>query len=416
MIVIAIIAIIAAIAIPNLLRARASANEASAISSLRTMVSSQAMFYQGDLENDGNYDYAESLTELETAELIDNVLGSGTKSGYLFHLESGDPFSIWRASAVPVDNPTTGTRSFYVDETGVIRYSRCGNAMVDEEEECDPGRPDDVNQCVFGICHRCSCRPIEKQKLPPLPETDSSAAEWVALMDLVSLSAVFVTEALSEEASGAALSPVRGLFDSNKIPRAAWRALDQDQDRRVSFAEILNSDLLKVAATVTDTANSPALPQGLRELVENQVREFQLYLAELLMVDEGDADVSVPLSCFERQPAQDLLGLGNEGRLSLELSNLQAFIGYLNPDPKKGHMTDKNTNKNANRKKHMSRYLDDWPELLASGDTEGLLKALAELRDAASKWTTGPFGVAIQRQVDLVEKLLGAGNQAAVAR
>ena len=89
MIVIAIIAIIAAIAIPNLLRARASANEASAISSLRTLVSSQAMFYQGDIEGDGSYDYATNLVELTTDGLIDNVLGNGTRSGYVFGLSSG---------------------------------------------------------------------------------------------------------------------------------------------------------------------------------------------------------------------------------------------------------------------------------------------------------------------------------------
>ncbi len=57
-----IIAIIAAIAIPNLLRARASANESSAISSLRTLVSSQALFFQTEDK------YATSLQELLDVE------------------------------------------------------------------------------------------------------------------------------------------------------------------------------------------------------------------------------------------------------------------------------------------------------------------------------------------------------------
>lgn len=128
MIVIAIIAIIAAIAIPNLLRARASANEASAISSLRTLVSSQAMFYQGDIENDTDYDYATSLEELSTTGLIDNTLGSGTKSGYVFNLTSATPTAGWSCTASPLNQGSTGTRGFFVNEAGVIRFSASGTA------------------------------------------------------------------------------------------------------------------------------------------------------------------------------------------------------------------------------------------------------------------------------------------------
>ena len=119
-VVIAIIAIIAAIAIPNLLKARASANEASAISSLRTLVSSNAMFYQGDIENDSSYDYATGMEEIcaECEAVWDNeeehsedrvaqcnpikslceALASpespGQKSGYIFEYVSTDPFQI----------------------------------------------------------------------------------------------------------------------------------------------------------------------------------------------------------------------------------------------------------------------------------------------------------------------------------
>src|SRR5882757_3975411 len=78
LIVVAIIGIIAAIAIPNLLASRRAANEGSAISSVRTLGSSQ-MTYQS---TSGNGAFAADLTALMSVNLIDSSLGSGTKSGY----------------------------------------------------------------------------------------------------------------------------------------------------------------------------------------------------------------------------------------------------------------------------------------------------------------------------------------------
>ena len=77
MIVVAIIAIIAAIAIPSLLNARKAGNEASAISSLRTLttVNEQYRTRFGD--------YSDSMTSLSAEGYIDSVLGAASKSGYL---------------------------------------------------------------------------------------------------------------------------------------------------------------------------------------------------------------------------------------------------------------------------------------------------------------------------------------------
>ena len=83
MIVIAIISIVAAIAIPNILMARKHGNEASAIGGLKTIMVAEAIFYERDSEADGNIDYG-MLSELNNTRLIDPVLGSGTKQGYLF--------------------------------------------------------------------------------------------------------------------------------------------------------------------------------------------------------------------------------------------------------------------------------------------------------------------------------------------
>lgn len=136
MIVIAIIAIIAAVAIPNLLAAKKSANEASAIGSLRAIVSAEAVY----LERSAAQTYSDSLLSLSNANLIDSVLGTGQKEGYLFFQVAGalpssasgptspstglasDAAYNFNAIAEP-RSPSTGNRFFFVDQTGVIRFN-----------------------------------------------------------------------------------------------------------------------------------------------------------------------------------------------------------------------------------------------------------------------------------------------------
>src|SRR5437762_11811438 len=76
LIVVAIILIIAAIAIPNLIKSKMAANEASAVGSLRTVNTAELTY--SSTYGTGFTD----LTTLGTSGMIDNVLGSGTKSGY----------------------------------------------------------------------------------------------------------------------------------------------------------------------------------------------------------------------------------------------------------------------------------------------------------------------------------------------
>ena len=120
MIVVAIIAIIAAIAIPSLLNARKAGNEASAISSLRTLTTVNEQYrtrFQA---------YAGSLANLSAESYIDSVLGSGTKSGYLFTYSGST--NTWTCTGSPTTAGTTGDRYFFVDQTGVIRFSSTGTA------------------------------------------------------------------------------------------------------------------------------------------------------------------------------------------------------------------------------------------------------------------------------------------------
>ena len=109
---------------------REASNETRAIGALRTIASVQAQFREGDRENDSSLDYATSLAELSQAGLIDNVLGSGKKAGYIFTL-SGSTYA-WNCKAVPVDEKA-GKRSFIVCTDGVVRFSTADEATCESE-------------------------------------------------------------------------------------------------------------------------------------------------------------------------------------------------------------------------------------------------------------------------------------------
>lgn len=131
LIVVAIILIIAAIAIPNLLRARIAANEASAVGSVRTLNTAQ-ISYNSSYPTVG---FAGALTALggttctppnsTSACLIDTQLASGTKSGYQFSLSavSGTPAGTYTIIASPQVPNQTGVRYFCSFADGVVRYS-----------------------------------------------------------------------------------------------------------------------------------------------------------------------------------------------------------------------------------------------------------------------------------------------------
>ena len=129
LVVVIIIAIIAAIAIPSLLASRRAANEASAISSLRTINSAQATFFA---TKGANKAYATSLTVLGPTDqkLIDGALAGATgtstaKSGYVFKLTTDTgatvPNGNFCAAADAATQDTSGTRSFGVANPGVIQ-------------------------------------------------------------------------------------------------------------------------------------------------------------------------------------------------------------------------------------------------------------------------------------------------------
>jgi len=137
LIVVVVIGIIAAIAIPNLLASRRASNEASAISSCRLLVGAQATYRS----THGNGIYASQLGMLGATSISDTALGCTSmpcvKSGYNFGMDA-DPGNLatglqptWNVYATPITSTgvsNTGTRSFYTNEIGVIQFKLGGDA------------------------------------------------------------------------------------------------------------------------------------------------------------------------------------------------------------------------------------------------------------------------------------------------
>ena len=139
LIVVAIILIIAAIAIPNLIRSRMAANEASAVASIRTINTSEVLYsttysvptlFSANLPNmaDGAGTCATVAPTATNACLIDNVLANAAaapgKSGYLFiYATAGSGYTI---NANAVQQGSSGVRGFFADQTLVIRANNPG--------------------------------------------------------------------------------------------------------------------------------------------------------------------------------------------------------------------------------------------------------------------------------------------------
>lgn len=164
LIVVAIIGIIAAIAVPGLLRARMSGNEASAIGSLRAINSSQQAFSSSC----ANGFYASDLSDLGIpvttggAPFISPDLSAGTsveKSGYEINMAEGSDgnaatldscsqpnggpaaaalFSSYYAEAHPITVNSTGTRSFFTNTLGTIYVDATGATFTDDVGNSTP--------------------------------------------------------------------------------------------------------------------------------------------------------------------------------------------------------------------------------------------------------------------------------------
>ena len=142
LIVIAIILIIAAIAVPNLLRSKMAANETSAVGSVRTINNAEVLYsttypdtgYAANIGFLGGPIGAACNPAPNTACIIDPVLSNAPnqKSGYGFAAVgaaglNGGPSVAFTVNGDPITFGTTGARDFFSDQTFVIRYSTNGN-------------------------------------------------------------------------------------------------------------------------------------------------------------------------------------------------------------------------------------------------------------------------------------------------
>jgi type IV pilus assembly protein PilA len=154
LIVVAIILIIAAIAIPNLLKAKMAANESSAAAAIRTINTAQVSYttlfpqigYSGTLAALGGPAAACAPPTLSTAVqacLIDELLSGFAvppfvKSGYTFAMGPGaavgPPLASYAVAATPISPGTSGQNMFCSDQTGVVRHDITGAA-------CNNGSP-----------------------------------------------------------------------------------------------------------------------------------------------------------------------------------------------------------------------------------------------------------------------------------
>ena len=142
LIVVAIILIIAAIAIPNLLRSRIAANQASAIGSLRTINTSEASYF-----STFGVGYSNTLLQLGPpgsgtptaagADLIDSVLAAGVKSGYSYVYtpalaDAQGRYNGYNVNGGPTQVGVTGNTYYFTDQTYVIRGNQTGTASASD--------------------------------------------------------------------------------------------------------------------------------------------------------------------------------------------------------------------------------------------------------------------------------------------
>lgn len=141
LIVVAVILVIAAIAIPNFLRSRMAANEAAAVASCRNITTALVVYsttYGNSFASQLSYLGPPSgggAVSPTGAELIDQLLANGEKSGYRFSYVPEDAngdgiFEAFVLYADPVSPGVTGNRHFFTDTSGVVRANPTGSASA----------------------------------------------------------------------------------------------------------------------------------------------------------------------------------------------------------------------------------------------------------------------------------------------
>jgi type IV pilus assembly protein PilA len=137
LVVVTIILVIAAVAIPNLIRSRMSANEASAVASMRTVLTSEIVYsatytvgFAANLASlsDGGTPsncIPPAIPSSSSACLLDSSVATGTKNGYIFTYaptSGGNGTASFKLNADPLSSGS-GQRHFFTDDTNVLRVN-----------------------------------------------------------------------------------------------------------------------------------------------------------------------------------------------------------------------------------------------------------------------------------------------------
>ena len=151
LIVVAIILVIAAIAIPNMLRAKISANESACVASMHTIFTAEAAYNASGWNNPTAVGFSATLQDLgssagcnppslTSACQLDNVMANATspatsKDGYYFTytpVSNGTQNVGFTLNGDPVIRGSSGQRSFFLDQTGVVRYNQGAVATAND--------------------------------------------------------------------------------------------------------------------------------------------------------------------------------------------------------------------------------------------------------------------------------------------
>ena len=382
---IAVVSTVAAVVVPSLARERQSANEAAASGGLKTLVEAQAEFHEA------TGSYADSLSTLHAAGYIDDALGTGVKSGYAFNMLAGGgeiPTDTWTGWGNPEEPQRTGVRSFYIDETGILR------------SPCRPGQQVVIDPVILAR----SCDP------------DGSPSSASELPD--DFEAIVAVEELDSLSSGQALALAREKLRDPAYLASVFASLDMNADGRLTFAEALEFRF----SPGSPIGGSPGPAFGLGSSPAAILQRYQQRLAERLRLGIAHEEElpAVQLGCLTGFPETLLDQAAGAGpRASLDI--LQALLRDLDVQPPPIGDMPGDAPENQRRKTRLLRSADGMVSLLRFGKLAELRSDLLGLRDRADgrprpvDWIAGAAAADVVARVDatlaLVAPSLGRAGQ-----
>jgi len=133
--VLAIVALLVVITVPNVIESRKHANHGAAVGGLKTIIVSEALFREQDREQDQNFDYG-TLREMSDVGVLEPIIARGRQSGYDFEVAYSTITSefLWFGLANPAVPAGTGDLYFATNQRGVIFYSFTTSVVMNDTD------------------------------------------------------------------------------------------------------------------------------------------------------------------------------------------------------------------------------------------------------------------------------------------